>query len=43
MGVEVSDPRAVCWMIDGRGDGLHGASRTTFEDYIPIGYSIKLL
>ena len=41
MGVEVSDLRAVCWMIDGRGDGLHGASGTAFEDFIPIGYSMK--
>ena len=40
MGDEVSDPRAACWMIHGRGDGLNGASRTAFEDFIPIGYSI---
>ena len=41
MGIGFSDPRAVCWMIDGRGDGLHGASRTVLEDFIPIGYSIR--
>ena len=35
MGVEVSGPRAVCWMIDGRGDGQHAANRTAFETLYP--------
>ena len=43
MGVEFSDAQAVCWMIDGRGDGLHGAMRAAFEDFIPIGSSIRRL
>ena len=34
--IEVSGPRPVCWMIDGRGDGLHEASRTTFEDFVSL-------
>ena len=43
MRVEVSGPRAVCWMIDGRGDGLHEAGKKTFEDFVPLEYSIKRL